>query len=168
MSNDNDTTLPSERNNTKNNNYYLVSNTRMVVFLYDSKDNALNFQVVCLESRLNLVLDTTIPGYQEATLNKLLTYIQYKDEIDEKSKVILDKFGYQYIKTAKFLNEEKFEDFIRAEIWPNFNYTKTDLAKASYYLPKDDSGNYSVDINIDLEDIAFYQNVLKCERLLNN
>ena len=148
--------------------YHLVSNTRMIALLYNQRDNLINFQVNCLDLRSNLVLDITIPGYNDAAFKKLLAAFDINDKIDDKCKAILDKFNWFYIKSASFLSEQDFEEFVRVEIWPQFNYTKTDLAKASYYLPKDDKGNYVVDINTDIGDLSFYKSVLECERLLNN
>ena len=147
--------------------YHLVSNTRMIALLYNQRDNLINFQVNCLDPRSNLVLDITIPGYNDVAFKKLLAAFDINDKIDDKCKAILDKFNWFYIKSASFLSEQDFEEFVRVEIWPQFNYTKTDLAKASYYLPKDDKGNYVVDINTDIGDLSFYKSVLECEKLLN-
>lgn len=147
--------------------YHLVSNTRMIALLYNERDNLINFQVNCLEPRSNLVLDITIPGYNNVAFKKLLAAFDIKDKIDDKCKAILDKFNWSHIKSASFLSEQDFEEFVRVEIWPQFNYTKTDLAKASYYLPKDDKGNHVVDINTDIGDLSFYKSVLECEKLIN-
>jgi hypothetical protein len=150
------------------NTYYFVSNTRMIVLFYDCNEHSLRFQVATNDVAKGAILTTTIPGFSEKHLNKLLTTYNYKSEMDIKAKPILDRFNYGSIEYAKFMNECDFDDFVRVEIWPQFNYTKTDLAKASYYLPKDDKGNYVVDINTDIGDLSFYKSVLECERLLNN
>lgn len=147
--------------------YHLVSNTRMISLLYNERDNLINFQVNCLEPRSNLVLDITIPGYNNVAFKKLFAAFGVKDKIDDKCRTILDKFNWSHNRSASFLSEQDFEEFVRVEIWPQFNYTKTDLAKASYYLPKDDKGNYVVDINTDIGDLSFYKSVLECEKLLN-
>ena len=150
------------------NNYYFVSNTRMIVLTYDGKECSLRFQVATNDVAKGAILTTTIPGFSEKHLNKLLTTYNYKSEMDIKAKHILDRFNYGIIEYAKFMNESDFDDFVRAEVWTNFNYTKTDLAKASYYLKGDGKGGYVVDIHVDIDDIAFYKEVLKCEKLLNN
>lgn len=147
--------------------YHLVSNTRMITLLHNERDNLINFQVNCLEPRSNLVLDITIPGYNNVAFKKLFAAFGVKDKIDDKCRTILDKFNWSHIRSASFLSEQDFEEFVRVEIWPQFNYTKTDLAKASYYLPKDDKGNCVVDINTDIGDLSFYKSVLECEKLLN-
>lgn len=150
------------------NNYYFVSNTRMVVLTYDDNDCSLRFQVATNDVAKGAILTTTIPGFSEKNLNKLLSTYNYKSEMDIKAKSILDRFNYGGIEYAKFMNESDFDDFVRAEVWANFNYTKTDLAKASYYLKGDGKGGYVVDIDVDIKDIAFYKEVLNCEKLLNN
>ena len=164
----NDPIVAATKKESQVNTYYFVSNTRMVVLTYDSNDYSLRFQVATNDVAKSAVLSTTIPGFSEKNLNKLLTTYDYKSEMDIKAKPILDRFNYGVIEHAKFMNESNFDDFVRAEVWANFNYTKTDLAKASYYLKGDGKGGYAVDIDVDIKDIAFYKEVLACEKLLNN
>ena len=164
----NDPTVAVDKKESQINTYYFVSNTRMIVLFYDCNEHSLRFQVATNDVAKDAILTTTIPGFSEKHLNKLLTTYNYKSEMDIKAKPILDRFNYGGIEYAKFMNESDFDDFVRAEVWTNFNYTKTDLAKASYYLKGDGKGGYVVDIDVDIKDIAFYKEVLNCEKLLNN
>ena len=164
----NDPTVAADKKESQINTYYFVTNTRMIVLFYDSNEQSLRFQVATNDVAKDAILTTTIPGFSEKHLNKLLTTYNYKSEMDIKAKPILDRFNYGIIEYAKFMNECDFDDFVRVEVWTNFNYTKTDLAKASYYLKGDSKGGYVVDIDVDIDDIAFYKEVLKCEKLLNN
>lgn len=164
----NDPTVAVDKKESQINTYYFVSNTRMIVLFYDCNEHSLRFQVATNDVAKDAILTTTIPGFSEKHLNKLLTTYNYKSEMDVKAKPILDRFNYGGIEYAKFMNESDFDDFVRAEVWANFNYTKTDLAKASYYLKGDGKEGYVVDIDVDIDDITFYKEVLKCEKLLNN
>lgn len=164
----NDPIVVATKKESEINTFYFVTNTRMAVLFYDSNEHSLRFEVAANDVAKGAVLSTTIPGFGEKNLNKLLTTYNYKSEMDIKAKPILDSFNWSIIEHAKFMNECDFDDFVRAEVYANFNYTKTDLAKASYYLKGDGKGGYVVDIGVDIKDITFYKEVLSCEKLLNN
>ena len=143
---------------------FIVTQTRRMEIVFDDETKNLLVEITLLDVAKPYVLNLNINSVSDNYWRKLVNQLRYNFEMDELAKIVLDRNNYSYTKHAKFMLEQDFDEFVQSTFWPGFNWMVTPLCQASVYLKKTD-GQILCDIDSHIDDITYYQSILRCERV---
>jgi len=140
----------------------IITQTRLMDITFDEETKNICVQITLLDVAKPYITKLEFNGVSDSYWKSLIIRCDYKFIKNEIVKKILDQNNYSYIEHAKFVLEEDFDTFVQKNFWPDFNWYNTPLCKASIYLKQTD-GRVLCDIESSIEDIAYYQAILKYE-----